>query len=227
MGWVPAFLAGNSETAEQTFWRTVRLDNLVVYDIGAFHGLLTLLFSRKARQVVSFEPNSRNYARLSDNVHLNKLSNVTMRKLGLGAQTQVASMEWDPMVPGGARVGEQASSGAQTEQVQIRTLDEEVANNLPPPDFIKIDVEGLELDVLRGARNTLLSAAPDLFIEIHGDTMAEKKRNAAEVAAFVMSVGYSDLHHIESGQAIDGGNTAIAAQGHLYCKSTRRTGRPA
>ena len=45
------------------------------------------------------------------------------------------------------------------------------------PDFIKIDVEGLEYNVLNGMKNTLHEKKPKLFIEIHGQTFEEKKDN--------------------------------------------------
>src|ERR1039458_8631226 len=42
LGWLPEFLTGSSRTMEQSFWMSQNLKNLVMYDIGAFHGLLTM-----------------------------------------------------------------------------------------------------------------------------------------------------------------------------------------
>jgi len=42
IAWLPEFLVGASETPEQVFWSKVNLRDLVIYDIGAFQGLLTL-----------------------------------------------------------------------------------------------------------------------------------------------------------------------------------------
>ena len=64
LGWLPAFVSGSAETLEHHFWRSLDLKRLVVYDIGAFHGLLTLFFASQARQVIAFEPSERNRKRL-------------------------------------------------------------------------------------------------------------------------------------------------------------------
>ena len=61
LGWL---LFESNDTPELRFWKQLDLDGKVVYDIGAFHGLLTIYFARRARMVVAWEPNSRNRQRL-------------------------------------------------------------------------------------------------------------------------------------------------------------------
>jgi hypothetical protein len=67
---VPAFVK-TQPSPEETFWQGLSLEGQVVYYAGAFHGLLTLFFARRAGQVISYEPNSRNHARLQENLRLN------------------------------------------------------------------------------------------------------------------------------------------------------------
>jgi FkbM family methyltransferase len=225
LGWLPEFMEP-ANTPEHTFWLNHDLKDLVVYDIGAFHGLLTLLFARTCRQVISYEPNSNNYARLSDNLRLNGVTNVVVRKVGIGSEESVATMVASPLTPGGATIEAGAAGGlvssnlpVVSEQVRITTLDDDIREmSLPAPDFIKIDVEGAELPVLAGARKTLLAHKPRLFLEIHGETMALKRKNVAAVVAYLNDLGYRDIRHIESGTSIQTENSAIAAQGHLYCR---------
>ena len=66
------------------FWRSLPIAGLVVYDIGAYHGLLTMFFASRCARVIAYEPNDSNRARLIDNVCLNGLINVEVRKFGVG-----------------------------------------------------------------------------------------------------------------------------------------------
>jgi hypothetical protein len=75
LGFLPAFLA-SAETAEARFLRSLPQEGKVVYDVGAFVGLLTLFFARQAKQVVAYEPNQPSYARARENVVLTGLSNL-------------------------------------------------------------------------------------------------------------------------------------------------------
>src|SRR6266516_4382075 len=85
LGWVPAALTSHALTPEETFWANLKLDGLTVFDVGAFHGLLSLFFATRSKRVVSFEPNSKNRQRLMENLKLNNIQNVTVRPVGLGS----------------------------------------------------------------------------------------------------------------------------------------------
>jgi hypothetical protein len=80
LGFVPLKV---SETPKTQFLRRLPLEGAVVYDVGAFEGVLTLYFASRARHVVAFEPNPRNYARCVHNVRLNGLTNVQVMNWGL------------------------------------------------------------------------------------------------------------------------------------------------
>ncbi len=88
LGWTPAWLS--RETEEEMFWHNLPLDGLVVYDVGAFHGILTLFFASHCAHVIAYEPNDMNCARLSENIYLNNLINVQVRKVGVGSQPRPA-----------------------------------------------------------------------------------------------------------------------------------------
>jgi FkbM family methyltransferase len=227
LGWVPAMFSSGVVTAEQQFWSGLDLTGMTVYDIGAFHGLLTLFFASRARAVVCFEPNTQNRKRLMENLTLNEIRNVEVRKVGVGSRCETRRMVGSPLMPGGASVDAKAvnellRAGVETvaEEIPIVTLDEEVAQtSLPAPDFIKIDVEGWEIEALRGARNTLKVHKPALFIEMHGATMREKRRKVAEIVDSLWDLDYRRIRHIETGTAITLENTSVAMEGHLYCRS--------
>jgi Methyltransferase FkbM domain len=128
-------------------------------------------------------------------------------------------------MPGGATVEQNLTeqlhknSRVETEDIPITTLDFDIEENrLPVPQFVKIDVEGWELEVLRGARKLLEQYHPDLFLEMHGETMNEKRRKVAEIVDYLDSMGYRQIVHIETNTAIFAANSGFAAQGHLYCR---------
>lgn len=209
LGWVPQ----QHMTAEHAFWASLDLRDKVVYDIGAFHGLLTIYFARTARKVVAWEPNSRNRNRLLENVRLNNFQNVIVRPYGLSSEAFTATMSFDPLVPGTSSIDRNIAHGASHETIEVRVLDAE--HGLEPPDFIKIDVEGFELEVLKGAPRTL-AKHPTLFLEMHGANMEDKRRRVQAIVEHLWELGYRDILHVESQTRIDPGNAAIAAQGHLY-----------
>jgi hypothetical protein len=114
----------------------------------------------------------------------------------------------------------QSPAGIQKEEIQVTTLDMELAAGLPAPGFIKIDIEGWEIEALRGARATIMGYRPALFLEMHGETWNEKKRKVAEIVACLNEFGYRDIRHVESGLPITAENSDAAAEGHLYCPRT-------
>jgi FkbM family methyltransferase len=228
LGWIPAMFSPGTMTAEQQFWRDLDLRGMTVYDVGAFHGLLTLYFAARAKAVICFEPNTQNHRRLLENLALNGIGNAEVRKVGVGSRRETLKMVGMPLMPGGASVDAKTAeellrAGVETviEEIPIVSLDEEIAAaHLPAPDFIKIDIEGWEIEALRGARETLESHQPALFLEMHGETMREKKRKVGEIVAFLWETGYRRIHHIESGTAITPANTSVAVEGHIYCQKS-------
>jgi len=213
LGWVPA----GALTKEEIFWRELPLSGLVIYDIGAYHGILTLFFASRCAQVIAYEPNEANHARLMENIRLNTLTNVAVRKLALGRQARSGTLTYHPSMAGGGSVRADAA-GTVTQRVEIATLDSDIAAAvLPAPDLIKIDIEGWELKALEGARATLDAHHPALFLEMHGETLREKQRKASAIVAFLCDAGYTDIVHVESGATIRPGDETVAAEGHLYC----------
>lgn len=226
LGWVPALFSPGNMTAEQRFWDDLNLRGMTIYDVGAFHGLLTLFFASRAKAVVCFEPNTENHKRLMENLKLNGIKNVEVRKAGVGSRQETHRMLWSPLMPGGASVDTKTveelmrAGTPAVEEISIVTLDQEIPQaGLPAPDFIKIDIEGWEIEALRGARNTLELHKPGLFLEMHGETMAEKRRKVAEIVAFLWEINYRSIRHIETGATITLENSSVAVEGHLYCQT--------
>jgi len=225
LGWVPERFSRSIETAEIAFWRNLPLEGLVVYDVGSFEGLLALYFASRAKQVICFEPNSRNHSRLTDNIQVNGFRNLIVRKTGIGDSPQEIKLVWNPEMPGGASAEAatathlgQTVPDAHTEVIPITTLDAEAEEQkLPAPDLIKIDIEGWELNALKGAQGLLKAHMPALYLEMHGETMADKRRKVKDIVRFLEEIGYPRIEHVETGETVTSANAEIAVEGHLYC----------
>lgn len=227
LGFLPGILAGgNHETAEHRFLRSLDLRGKVVYEIGAFQGLLTLFFSNRAKEVIAYEPNPPSYRRVLQNLRLNQRENVRVRNLAVGERAGTLTLLCDPLMPGGtsgdpAVAGQIQGTGAATSvTVPLVTIDEDIASNqLPPPDVVKIDIEGMELPALQGMTDTLRRYRPDLYMEMHGATPEQKDRNVRAIVEFVTDLGYRDILHVESGVGITRDTSTRARAGHLYCRA--------
>jgi len=213
-----------AESPECSFLRRLPLENKVVYDIGAFEGILALFFARKAKQVIAYEPNPRNFARCMENVRLNDLKNVRVLNRGVSDRSGTINLTYDPLMPGAGSgemaIANQISSsikGSHSLEIPIVPLDDDIRlNQLPAPDLIKIDIEGMELPALKGMRRTLRERHPDLFIEMHGATPKEKVEIAEAVLELLETCGYRAFD-VERGQYVTRNSLGNHRPGHLYC----------
>jgi FkbM family methyltransferase len=231
LGFLPAALLDRGhETAEHRFLRSLDLTGRVVYEVGAFQGLLTLFFSGRAKAVIAYEPNPSSHGRVLENLRLNGRTNVRVRNLAVGESEGTVTLLCDSLMPGGASAdpalaAQIRSSSASARAIEVRavSLDDDITSNeLPPPDFVKIDIEGMELPALRGMRRTLARYHPALYLEMHGATMAHKDQNVRAIIEFLAGLGYDQILHVESGEHISLANARRAREGHLYCTVARR-----
>lgn len=143
----------------------------VVFDLGAHLGYYTLIASESVGaegRVVAFEPEPDNLRRLRRNLALNKTSNVQIVEACVGAQAGTASF----LIGKTSRSGRMAEEGQLT--VPVVSLDELVASGAyPPPDMVKMDIEGAEAQALEGARGLLVRHRPDILLSVHGREVGE------------------------------------------------------
>lgn len=142
----------------------------VVLDIGANIGCTALLFGEIAKKVYAFEPSETTFAFLKKNIAHSGWNNITALNVGLGAEQGETTLTFAPNNRSGGFVSDQtqASVGHTVEKIVIRQLDE-VANEQKwgKVDFIKMDVEGFEGNVLRGGVKTLEANKPVLVLELN------------------------------------------------------------
>jgi len=168
-------------------------------DIGSNWGYFTLYAAsnRENLHIHAFEPLPGSYRDLTSCVEQTGLSGmVTCHHLALSSADSEAFIQ----VPDGLHSGQAQISGAGG-KVRVRTqrLD---TMKLPPPDVIKMDVEGHELEVLRGAADTLRSARPFLLFE--SKPIGPHALEALEPMFFLRSLGYRlyapVLQHAKNGR---------------------------
>jgi FkbM family methyltransferase len=188
------------EDFENGEWRFVERflePGMTVLDIGAHHGFYTLLASVKVGAtgvVVAFEPSPREREKLLRNLALNAYTNVEVKDCALAE----SAGEQELIVVGGINTGcnslrrpnvtEPTSSVA----VRVEALDGFLAEHpLPPVDFIKLDAEGAELDILKGAA-MLLGSRPRPVIQCELEEVRTRPwgYHPGEVVALLDTMGY-------------------------------------
>lgn len=187
----------------------------IVVDVGANVGEVSIVMSRgvgPSGRVLAFEPSPRVYGYLLGNLELNGCVNVTARNAALGAAAGMARMTDD------RRDDMNRLSDDGRVRVECSTLDREVPADARPA-LIKIDVEGTELDVLKGGAAVLSRAACvncemwASHFERHGYTMGDliAHLRAARFATFVIAPGPS-LRPVDEQFSAPGGHELVAAR---------------
>ena len=137
-------------------------------DVGANVGIYSLLAARAVPQgqVLAFEPNPVAAERMRKNLRLNRLDNVMLRATALGSRAGSASLT--ARLGPGDHIALGQSSEVETIAVSMTTLNAAV-DRTAPVSLVKIDVEGFEVEVLRGATDLLArDDAPVWIVEVNG-----------------------------------------------------------
>lgn len=216
LGFIPRALS-----PEEKFLLDLDLNGQTIYDVGGYEGIYTLFFSKAAGpagRVFTFEPNPVNCRKIRENIRLNRLTNVRLMPLGLGRSHGTGKLVFWPDEPArgtlNADYQQSLRQNGDTDCVEIEldSLDHQLASNplLAPPDFIKIDVEAAELEVLAGMSETLQTHRPRLFIEVHSGVDVHR------LARNLIEKDYH-LHHIESDKPFRLSDAFDDATCHLYC----------
>ena len=155
------------------------------YDIGASIGNHTLFFSEIMEHtefVLAVEPYSPSYEHLLANIEHNKRARAVVKpiRIAIGAEKRSGDMNLygpcnlDPDCPHSSNVGMSKFTEGFHGETAMVTLDELArTHDLPPPDFIKFDIEGFELEALAGAKATIADHKPVISIEIEPVTDLE------------------------------------------------------
>jgi FkbM family methyltransferase len=169
-------VSGLLELPVQEAMRRLLAEGEVLYDIGANVGFFALIGARlvgPAGAVYAFEPVPENAAAIRAGAALNGLSNFEViekaagRAAGRDRLLLVEDLSWSHLESRGAH-----PRATNALEVDIVAIDDLVAEGqMRPPQLVKIDVEGSEIDVLAGMRRTIEEHRPAIVCELH-DTAA-------------------------------------------------------
>jgi FkbM family methyltransferase len=170
----------------------------IVFDVGANVGVVSLLIAKKNIEkdihVHAFEPEPRNAEHLRRNVALNGLNDVvTVHEIALSDQTGSAVLwTYGPAGEGTHSMVDKSADDAGCIEIKTETIADFVTRTGFRPNVMKIDVEGAEFMVLKGAAGILNDGAVrDLFMELHPSPLHKTGVEVPDVLRILTQSGLS------------------------------------
>lgn len=161
-----------------------------VVDAGAFPGEFSIYVARKGAEVIALEPDPVNAEELRENIKLNGLEDrVTVLEKGLWDESDEKTLERDEEFGLGSEIKE----GAEI-TIDLEKLDSIVKDH-GEPDFVKMDIEGAEVEALKGAEKVLKEQRPDFAIATYhvdeeGNKTCHRVEEILEKKGYDAETGY-------------------------------------
>jgi len=177
-----------SEDEVSIFQKCLKPDSVAV-EVGANIGALTVPMSRLCKKVFAFEPQPENFGLLRQNLIVNLCNNVIALPLAVGSNrgeisvpslAELRHFNFGNVVLGVPKV---------KNTVKMVTLDSALFDKVAKVHFIKADVEGMELDVLKGAEKIITRDRPYLYLE------CDRFEKAPDLIGWLLDHGYRCFWH--------------------------------
>jgi FkbM family methyltransferase len=156
-------------------------------DVGANVGVFTVSIGQSLRtgaKLIAVEPLQDNIDRLRRHLQQSDIADVSIVKAAVGASPGRAVLMQTPDAAYSSLAGN-ASVGSKGVEVAVTTLDDIwESHGSPDVTFVKIDIEGAEVEALKGARRMLAALRPELLIEI------DDKERVAVIEDLLRGLGY-------------------------------------
>ena len=156
-------------------------------DIGAHVGFWLKDMCNHFDYVYAFEPIEEVRHCLSRNV---TAMNYKTYSFGLGAKNDVINVNYNPTETGNTHA---SKDGNQT--ITIRKLDD---MNLPKIDYIKVDTEGFEIEVLKGGENMIKEYKPFVHVEVKEIILQKQGISSNDVEDYLTSINYKEVMRVNS-----------------------------
>ncbi|MDH3975265.1 MAG: FkbM family methyltransferase [Deltaproteobacteria bacterium] len=188
--------------------------NAICYDIGGYRGFFSGVFAiAGAKSVYVFEPFPENFEQIKHLIELNPNLPIKVKQMAIGNKNTITKFNVMPDESMGKLVNSTFQKDRKANRVinvSLKKIDSLIRDDgFPTPDIIKIDVEGAEVNVLRGAQEALRLKHPQLFIEAHS------KKLCMDCSSILKSLDYQ-VTILETGLAPSGNN--VPEISHLLCR---------
>lgn len=156
----------------------------VVYDIGAHIGMYTILFSQRTNNVVAFEPTETYDNLLVPNLKRNNILTPKLEKIALGVRSGLLKDKifriW----------------GDEPEELEYNfmTLDDYISKSSLKPNYLKIDVDSYDYEVLLGGKEYLSSNNVTVCVEVSEESLSYRNHQKQDVSMFMFNLGYKLMH---------------------------------
>jgi FkbM family methyltransferase len=180
------YFKDNYEQENYQFVKDQVKQGMQIIDIGAHIGLFSVCTSQlvgPSGKIISFEPTLGTFDLLKNTLRLNDCTNVIPRDEAVGSTPGKATFYVSDAIAGCnsnslVKINEKGQAGY---EVTITTIDNICRDYNLKPGLVKIDVEGAELDVLKGATNTLKTARPLIILGLHPGFIKTKGDSLKEI----------------------------------------------
>jgi len=202
-------------------------EEMTFIDVGANQGEFTLFAAKRLRKghIIAFEPTSHMFEKLSHNVVLNGFRNIELVNQALSDKPGKLPiyMPRGRFRDGSYQYGLSSLYRTSTvadyvEMINVTTLDEYVKRTqLTRINVIKIDIEGSELFMLRGAAQTLKTFKPILVVEVGRKTCLAAGYDCKEILEFIASFGYRIEYIMPGGKTQPLESRTLADNQNMIC----------
>lgn len=171
----------------------------VIFDIGANIGQHSIIFSLHGSHVYSFEPNNFIFEQFVKSISLNGISNITPLNYGIASEENVYDLYVNPKNVGNATLIKK--NDFKHIKVNIKTL-ENFHQHIDKVDFVKIDVEGFELEVILGNQGFFEKFKPFVWLEFTPEWYKESKFTLTQLDDLIKKLDYK-IYSFQRNQQID------------------------
>lgn len=145
-----------------------------VVDVGAHKGTFTIRAATNAKMVYSFEPSQESFMILDRNLDLNRIDNVHADMVALGGKHGEMDLKLSKSALSNSLYSGIGEETGEVQRVMVITLDEAL-QEIEKVDFLKMDCEKAEFDIIYSAYDSTIDKIQRFMIELHGDDTENKK----------------------------------------------------